>query len=278
MSILKPKTSEGKLPVDAFMSFNGQNPGSIRLEIKGADGNTTKYTPTAVRYLVIDEDFKEVGGIRMGASQDEGVRSNVCYGWDQNYFKVRLKNGTNVAAGPWGTIKSKCELYKGRLENFSFVVLLKVGGTTDDAKINQLLAAGNTVSKVSYHGQTSYAYGTAQKKMGANDFAGHVIQVKSFMKVKSEKTGLESSVPVFEVTKADENSKEYTNSVAIFLDRIEPYIKYVKGGGTMAEVEEQQTPEAPETAFNTPDSDDWIPSMPPPEREGDVPPTDDLLF
>lgn len=68
MSILKPKTSEGKIPADAFISFNGQS-GKIRLEIRDAGGNSTKYEPSAVRYLVIDEDFKEVDASRWGRTK-----------------------------------------------------------------------------------------------------------------------------------------------------------------------------------------------------------------
>jgi len=250
MSIAKKKTSEGAMPADAFISFNGQT-GKVKLEIKGKDGTTTKYEPTAINYLVLDEDFREVGGIRMGAPQGEGVKSNVCYGWENSYFKVRLNNGTAVAAGPWGTIKPKCELYKGRLENFSFVVLMKVGGTTNDAAINQELASGKVVAKVSYHGQTSFAYSAKQKELGTRDFAGHIITVKAFKKVKSEKSGLESYVPALDVTELDDKSPEYVNSVAVFLDRIEPYIKYVKNGGTSAELDEQAVPEA--------SADDFIP-------------------
>lgn len=249
MSIVKPKTSEGRLPADAFISFNGQLPGKIKLEIKNGDGTTSRLEPTKIKYIVIDEDFKEVGGIRMGAPQEESVKSNVCYDWEQNFFKVRLKNGTNVAAGPWGAIKQKCDLYKGRLENFSFVILLKIGGTAEDARINQMLSSGRVVAKVSYHGQTSMEYSLEQKRQQINDFAGYIIQVKSFKQVKSEKSGLFSAVPVFEASKADRDSPEYLNSVAAFLERIKPYIKYIQGGGTMEEVEQTGVPEATAADF-----------------------------
>ncbi len=275
MSIAKKKTSEGSMPADAFISYNGQT-GRIKLSIKNQDGTKTEYEPTAVRYLVLDEDFREVGGIRMGAPQGEGVKSNVCHGWENNYFKVRLNNGTNVAAGPWGTIRPKCELYKGRLENFSFVILMKVLGTTNDAAINQLLASGKVVAKVSYHGQTSFSYSAKQKEMNTRDFAGHIITVKSFKKVKSEKTGLESYVPILDVTELNDKSPEYTNSVAVFLDRIEPYIKYVKNGGTTAELEEQAVPEASAEDFVGDDS--LIPSVEPNDQSVGQPPSDDTPF
>ena len=117
---------------------------------------------------------------------------------------------------------------------------MKVGGTTNDAAINQELASGKVVAKVSYHGQTSFAYSAKQKELGTRDFAGHIFTVKAFKKVRSEKSGLESYVPILDV-----------NSVAVFLDRIEPYIKYVKNGGTSAELDEQAIPEA--------SADDFIP-------------------
>lgn len=276
MSIAKKKTSEGAMPADAFISFNGQT-GRIKLEIKGEDGKGVKYEPTAIKYLVLDEDFREVGGIRIGAPQGEGVKSNVCYGYENSYFKVKLNNGTSVAAGPWGTIKPKCELYKGRLENFSFVILMKVGGTTNDAAINQALASGKVVAKVSYHGQTSFAYSTKQKELTTRDFAGHIITVKSFRKVRSEKTGLESYVPILDVVACDEKSSEYTNSVAVFLDRIEPYIKYVKNGGTSAEIDEQAPPEASSSDF-MPDGEETVGDFPSASDEPSAPATDDLPF
>lgn len=275
MSIAKKKTSEGSMPADAFISFNGQT-GRIKLSIKNPDGTKSDYEPTAIKYLVLDEDFREVGGIRMGAPQGEGVKSNVCYGWENSYFKVRLNNGTAVAAGPWGTIKPKCELYKGRLENFSFVILMKVGGTTNDATINQFLASGKVVAKVSYHGQTSFAYSTKQKELGTRDFAGHIITVKAFKKVRSEKTGLESYVPILDVAELDDKSPEYANSVAVFLDRIEPYIKYVKNGGTVAEIEQQDTPEASAEDFVV--NNDFASAGDMPDAEPPAKPDDDLPF
>ena len=57
MSIVKPKTSAGKIPCQAFLSFNGQN-GTMRLEIE-LNGEKKKYSPKKVKYLVIDEDFTD---------------------------------------------------------------------------------------------------------------------------------------------------------------------------------------------------------------------------
>lgn len=274
MSILKPKTSEGKIPADAFISFNGQS-GKIRLEIRDAGGNSTKYEPSAVRYLVIDEDFKEVDGIKMGADQKKGVRSNVCHGWDNSYFVVKLNDGTPVGAGIWSAVKEKAGLYGGKLSSFSMCLLMKVQGTDNDAAINAMLAKNEMIAKVSYHGQTSFAYSTKQKEMSTRDFAGHIIQVKSFSQVKSQKSGLSSYVPNFEVSKADESSKEYLAGVSLYLAQIEPYIKYVKNGGTMNEVS-GDAPEASEDDFVSDDS--WIPKQEPADPTVGEPVTEDLPF
>lgn len=267
MSIVKPKTSAGKLPCQAFLSFNGQD-GSMRLEIE-MNGEKKKYSPKKVKYLVIDEDFAEVSGIKMGAPQERGVRSNVCYGFENRYFKVKLKDGTSVAAGPWGTIKDKAGLYGGKLVQFSFVILQKVQGTENDAEINALLSKNKTVAKVSYHGMTSWEYGQLHKTCSANDLAGYSVSIGEFVKRQS-KTGVSSFVPVFTAAKVDDASPEYISSVSIFLSEIEPYIKYVKNGGTSAELDEQAAPEASLDDFvggNIVDNDDWIPGNEPAEDD-----------
>lgn len=248
MSIVKPKTSAGKLPCQAYLGFNGQT-GTIRLEME-INGEKKKYTPKKVKYLVIDEDFTEISGIKLGSPQEKGVKSNVCYGYENRYFKARLKDGTNVAAGPWLTIKPKVELYGGKLVQFSFVILQKVQGTDNDAGVNAALASNKVIAKVSYHGMTSWEYGALHKTHSTNDLAGFSITVGSFVP-KSSKSGVSSMVPVFEARKVEESSIEYIASVEAFLTQIEPYIKYVKNGGTVTELDEQAAPEA--------SADDFIP-------------------
>ena len=82
-------------------------------------------------------------------------------------------------------------------------------------------------------------------------------------------------VPVFEAKKADDSSAEYIASVSIFLSEIEPYIKYVKNGGTTAELDEQEVPEASVSDFIPDDGD-----FPTQETVGDTgnPPLDDTPF
>lgn len=273
MSIVKPKTSAGKLPCQAYLGFNGQN-GTMRLEIE-LNGEKKKYAPKKVKYLVIDEDFTEISGIKMGAPQDKGVKSNVCYGYENRYFKAKLKDGTSIAAGPWLTIKPKVELYGGKLVQFSFAILQKVQGTENDAEINAALASNKVVAKVSYHGMTSWEYGVLHKTHSTNDLAGFSITVGSFV-TKSSKSGVQSQVPVFEAKKADDSSPEYIASVGVFLSEIEPYIKYVKNGGTSAELDEQAVPEASAEDFVSDDS--WIPSAEPGDPSTGQPPLDDATF
>lgn len=263
MSIVRPKTSAGKLPCQAFLSFNGQN-GSMRLEIE-MNGEKKKYSPKKVKYLVIDEDFTEISGIKLGAPQEKGVKSNVCYGYENRYFKAKLKDGTSIAAGPWLTIKQKVELYGGKLVQFGFAILQKVQGTEDDAAINAALASNKIVAKVSYHGMVSWEYGQLHKAHSTNDLAGFSITVGSFVP-KSSKSGVQSQVPVFEAKKIDDKSPEYIASVSVFLSEIEPYIKYVKNGGTVSEIDEQEVPEASADDFIQGD-DGFIPTGAEPEPE-----------
>lgn len=272
MSIVKPKTSAGKLPCQSYLSFNGQD-GSIRLEIE-IDGEKRKYSPKKVKFLVIDEDFTELSGIKMGAPQERGVRSNVCYGYENRYFKAKLKDGTNIAAGPWLSIKPKVELYGGKLIQFGFAILQKVQGTDNDAAINKLLSGNRTVVKFSHHGMVSWEYGVLHKTHSTTDLAGYSITVDGFAKRQS-KTGVSSFVPVFNAVKVDDSSPEYIASVDIFLSEIEPYIKYVKNGGSMSEVNEQEVPEASAEDFI---GGDDFPTVEPGDPSVGQPVDEDLPF
>ena len=85
MSIAKKKTSEGAMPADAFISFNGQT-GKVKLEIKGKDGTTTKYEPTAIKYLVLDEDFREGEQLLQGNAEQR----HRCCCWTLGDYQAKV--------------------------------------------------------------------------------------------------------------------------------------------------------------------------------------------